>query len=78
MIRLYTAGVSLGSMGDLLRTPPESPRIITALCRIEEYKGGLIGPPLCRETGVSRTADFFLLQSGDLTESVESFLKQAI
>ena len=60
------AGVSRQSCdASQLRTPPETPRTITALYRIVSFnKGASIWPPFCRDSSASRTADVRFSMSG--------------
>ena len=63
-----------------IEAPPETTRPITALYRIEEFKwGSSIGPPLYRETPVSRTADvrFSSLAEGMRAIFVSSAVREA-
>ena len=48
---------SLGIMGDLIEGPPNTPPYITALYRIEGFKGVFICPSLCQKTQIPRIAD---------------------
>ena len=65
LIAVRETGVSRHHGGSF-EGPPETPRT-SEYYRIEGFKWGpLIGPPLCRETPVSRTANVGFFQSGQI------------